>query len=82
MIRKLTTALPLAIVLAAALTAPALAQTHHQRLVQPLRHIVSMSTHGSDMYAGDATQWRQGLRHFTNGAATVPWIDNPVSPGG
>jgi hypothetical protein len=74
MIRKLTTALPLAIVLSAALTAPALARTHEHRPVQALReYIVSPSAHGSDMYRGDATQRRQ---------ATLQWINNPASPGG
>jgi hypothetical protein len=83
MFRKLTTVLPIAILLGAVSTAPALAQTHSHHTMQAHRHImVSPVIFGSDAYNSYAAQPDQSQRRSLGETRAVPWIQDPESPRG
>jgi hypothetical protein len=81
MFRKLTTVLPLAILLGAVSAAPALAQTPSHHVVQPHRHVtVSPYAYGSDAYDSYAMHPGQGDRRSIGETPAVPFTQDPESP--
>jgi hypothetical protein len=83
MFRKLTTVLPIAILLGAVSAAPALAQTPSHHVVQPHRHVmVSPYAYGSDAYNSYAMQPGQGYRRSIGETPAVPFTQDPESPRG
>jgi hypothetical protein len=78
MFRKLTTVLPLAILLGAVSAAPALAQARSHHVAQPHRHTSkSPVTFGSDAYDSYAMQPSQG--RLPGETPALPFTQDPDS---
>jgi hypothetical protein len=79
MLRKPNTFLPIAVLLGAVSTAPALAQTR-DHAVQPVRSVmVSSYAHGSDAYDSNAMQARQDDRQALGETPALPFTQDPDS---
>jgi hypothetical protein len=77
---KLPTVPPIAILLAAVSTAPALAQTR-DHAGQPHRHVMaSPSSYGSDAYNSYAMPPSDSERQSLGETPALPWIQDPDSP--
>jgi hypothetical protein len=83
MFRKLTTVLPIAILLGTVSAAPALARTPGHA-VQPLRPVMAVSPHayGSDAYNSYAMQPGQGARRSLGETPALQFTQDPDSPRG
>ena len=80
MFRKLTPLLTIATLLGA-VSAPALAQTRSDHMVQLHRHVgVSPYAYDSVISSSYATQRVQGKRRSLGETPAVPWTQDPESP--
>jgi hypothetical protein len=79
--RKLTTVLPIAILLSAVSAAPALARTSSHHAVQPLRPVMAVSpyAYGSDAFNSYAIQPIQGGHRALGETPALPFTQDPES---
>jgi hypothetical protein len=84
MFGKLTTVLPIAILLGAVSAAPALARIPRHHAVQPLRPVMAVSpyAYGSDAYNSYAMQPVQGGHRALGETPALPFTQDPESPRG
>ena len=84
MFRKLSTVLPIAILLGAFSAAPTLARTPSHHAARPLRPIMAVSpyVYRSDAYGSYAMQPIQGGRRTVGETLALPFTQDPESPRG